>query len=71
MNPQLTVPKAATYWQHLQTQEEPWQLSGKALGYGVDDRGFEYRQGLGIFLVTSASRRSFLSSGYQGLFPWG
>jgi hypothetical protein len=26
------------------------------LGYGLDDRGFEYRQGLGIFLFTIASR---------------
>jgi hypothetical protein len=27
-----------------------------ALGYGLDDRGFESRQGLGIFLLTRASR---------------
>jgi hypothetical protein len=27
-----------------------------ALGYELDDRGFESRQGLGIFLFTSASR---------------
>jgi hypothetical protein len=27
-----------------------------ALGYGLDDRGFESRQGLGILLYTSASR---------------
>jgi hypothetical protein len=27
-----------------------------ALGYGLDDRGFESRQGLGIFLFTTASR---------------
>jgi hypothetical protein len=26
------------------------------LGYGLDDRGFEYREGLGIFLFTIASR---------------
>jgi hypothetical protein len=31
---------------------EPGQLSGIALGYGLDDRGFESRQGLGIFLYT-------------------
>jgi hypothetical protein len=31
-------------------------LSGIALGYGLDDRGFESRQRLGIFLFTSASR---------------
>jgi hypothetical protein len=27
-----------------------------AMGYGLDDRGFESRQGLGIFLFTTASR---------------
>jgi hypothetical protein len=27
-----------------------------ALGYGPDDRGFESHQGLGIFLLTTASR---------------
>jgi hypothetical protein len=26
------------------------------LGYGLDDRGFESRQGLGIFLFTTESR---------------
>jgi hypothetical protein len=26
------------------------------LGYGLDDRGFESRQGLGIFLFTIVSR---------------
>jgi hypothetical protein len=26
------------------------------LGYGLDDRGFESQQGLGIFLLTTASR---------------
>jgi hypothetical protein len=31
-------------------------LSGIALSYGLDDRGFESRQGLGIFLFTTASR---------------
>jgi hypothetical protein len=31
-------------------------LSGIALGYGLDDRGIESRQGLGIFLFTTASR---------------
>jgi hypothetical protein len=36
--------------------EEPGELSGIALGYGVDDRWFEYRQRLGIFLFTTASR---------------
>jgi hypothetical protein len=33
-------------------------------GYGLDDRGFESRQGLGIFLFTTAF------SGYEELFPW-
>jgi hypothetical protein len=37
-------------------QLEPGQLSGIAIGYGLDERGFEHRQGLGIFLFTSESR---------------
>jgi len=51
--------------------------SGIALVYGLDDRGFETRQGLGIFLITASRLAlatispSLLSSGYQGLFPWG
>jgi hypothetical protein len=36
--------------------KEPGQLTGTALGYGLDDRGFESRQGLGIFLHTTVSR---------------
>jgi hypothetical protein len=32
------------------------QDSGIALGYGLDDRGFESRQGLGFYLFTTASR---------------
>jgi hypothetical protein len=32
------------------------QISGTALGYGLDDQWFESRQGLGIFLFTTASR---------------
>jgi hypothetical protein len=31
-------------------------ISGIALGYKLDDRVFESRQGLGIFLLTTASR---------------
>jgi hypothetical protein len=31
---------------------------GIALGYGLDDRGFEFWQGLGIFLFTTASRQA-------------
>jgi hypothetical protein len=44
-----------------------------ALGYELDDRGFEFRQSLRIFLFTTASRpalRPTLSNRYQGLFPW-
>jgi hypothetical protein len=33
-------------------------LSGTVLGYGLYDRGFESRQGLGIFLSTTVSRRT-------------
>jgi hypothetical protein len=32
------------------------ELGGIALGYWLDDRGFESRQGLGIFLFTTVSR---------------
>jgi hypothetical protein len=35
---------------------EPGYLSGIALDYGLDDRWFESRQGMGIFLFTTASR---------------
>jgi hypothetical protein len=33
-----------------------------ALGYGLADRGFESRQGLGIFLFTTASRPAVVST---------
>jgi hypothetical protein len=36
--------------------QEPGYLSGIALGYGLDDRGFESQQGLEIFLFTTAAR---------------
>jgi hypothetical protein len=54
--------------------ESGW-LSAIALGYGLDDWGFEFRQRLGIFLLTTASRPvlgplSLLYNGYQRLFPW-
>jgi hypothetical protein len=57
--------------------EEPRWLSDIALGYGLDDRGFVSRQGLGIFLLATVSRPALwgpprlLSYGYQGLFLWG
>jgi hypothetical protein len=35
--------------------EEPGWLSGIALGCGLDDRGFESRQGLGILSFATAS----------------
>jgi hypothetical protein len=34
---------------------EPGYLSGTALGYGLDDRGFKSRQRLGVFLFTNSS----------------
>jgi hypothetical protein len=34
-----------------------WWLGGIALGYGLNDRGFESRQEPGIFLLTTASRQ--------------
>jgi len=45
----------------------------KALGYGLDDRGFEFRQRLGIFLFTTCSGvhpDSYLM-GTRGSFPGG
>jgi hypothetical protein len=33
-----------------------WLMSGIMLSYGVDDRGFQSRQGLEIFLLTAVSR---------------
>jgi hypothetical protein len=49
--------------------------SGIALGYGLDDQGFESRQGLGFFFPPPRPDRlwgppSLLSNGYQGFFPW-
>jgi hypothetical protein len=42
--------------------------SGIALGYGLDDRRFESRQGLGIFLFTTASRPTLGPT--QPLIQW-
>jgi hypothetical protein len=36
--------------------QQPVQISGIALGEGLDDRGFESRQWRGIFLFTTVSR---------------
>jgi hypothetical protein len=50
-------------------QEEP--RYGIALGYGLDDRRLESRQGLVILLFITASRPALgPTNGYQGLFPW-
>jgi hypothetical protein len=38
--------------------QQPGYLSGTALVYGLDYRGFESRQGLGIFLFITASSSS-------------
>jgi hypothetical protein len=51
---------------------EPGQLGGIALGYGLDDRGFESRQWLEISLHHRVSGPpSLLYNGQQGLFLWG
>jgi hypothetical protein len=57
-------------------RQEPWYLSGITLSYGMDDRGFESQQGLGIFLFTTASRPAlgptqpaFSPIGTRGSFP--
>jgi hypothetical protein len=46
---------SAFEFHHLHNKELRY-LSGIALGYGLDDRGFEPRRGLGIFLFTTESR---------------
>jgi hypothetical protein len=50
-----------------------WSAS-RLQGYGLEEGGFESRQGLGIFLFITASRPALgqfnlLSNGYQWLFP--
>jgi hypothetical protein len=42
------------FWPKREEKESQY-LSGIALGYGLDDRGFESRQGLGIFLSSTAT----------------
>jgi hypothetical protein len=61
-------------WMH--TYINSFLNSGIALGYGLDDWGFEFRQVLGIFLLTTTSRPalglpSLLSNEYQWFLPWG
>jgi hypothetical protein len=56
---------------------EPGYLSGIALGYGLEDRGFDSRQGLGIFLSTTVSRPALeptqppIQGVPRGYFLWG
>jgi hypothetical protein len=45
-------------------------LSGIALGYGLDGRGFESRCGLGVFLFITTSRRALGEEGTQPLIQW-
>jgi hypothetical protein len=45
------------------------------MGYGLDDRGFKFRQGMGIFLLITASRTSLESTQphiqrVKGLSSW-
>jgi hypothetical protein len=49
--------EVAKYETSFYCTESEW-LSGIALDYGLDDRGFESRQRLGIFLFTAASRQA-------------
>jgi hypothetical protein len=51
LNVTLSSPLWLSMW-----KKEPGYLSGMALGYGLYDWGFESRQGLGIFLFTTAFR---------------
>jgi hypothetical protein len=56
-------------------KDDPIPWSGIALGYVLDDPGFESRRGLGIFCSPRRPDRlwvppSLLSNGYQGFFSW-
>jgi hypothetical protein len=60
----------------LSTIQEPGYLGSITLGYGLDDRRFESRQVLGIFLSTTASRpvlgpTQHPINVYKWLFSWG
>jgi hypothetical protein len=52
-------------------------MDGIGLGYVLGDRGFESRQGLGIFFSSPPRPEqlwgppSLLTNGYQGHFPYG
>jgi hypothetical protein len=52
------------------------QLSGKVLGYGLDDGGFDSRQGLSFFLhhciqTSSGAHPASYPMGTRGFFPGG
>jgi hypothetical protein len=54
---------------------EPEYLSSIALGYSLDDRGFESWQGLGIFLFSIASKPALEPTQHpiqwvSGISPW-
>jgi hypothetical protein len=58
---------------YLKIRQQPGYLSGVALGYGLDDREFESRKVVGIYLFTTVCRPSWgppslVSNGYHGLF---
>jgi hypothetical protein len=46
------------------------QLSGIVPGYRLDDRGFEFQQGLGIFLFTTAPRPTQPIQWVAGALSW-
>jgi hypothetical protein len=52
---------------------EPAWFSDTELGYGLDDRGFKFRQKLGIFLSTTGSgvHTASYPMGTSGSFPGG
>jgi hypothetical protein len=57
MHPAQTFPSYLTSILILSFhKQDPGELNGIAQEYGLDDRGFESRQGLGVFLFTTLSR---------------